>query len=256
MTQATPALKRPCTVDGCDLPHYANGHCRKHWTRMWRTGSVELRPPRVRGGCSVEACEREHYGQGWCSKHWDNWRRTGNPLGREGTPPTPALEPDLPGERWLSVADWEGFYEVSDLGRVRSLPRWTASGWRGGRVLKPVMNGRGYQAVALSRPGLGTRRYLVHQMVAAAFIGPCPKGQEVCHGPNGSLDNRASQLRYDTRAGNIQDAVREGTHANTRKERCSICGSEYKQRPAGGKAKGRYCPNANYHYRPRKREVA
>ena len=44
-----------------------------------------------------------------------------------------------PTERWLPVTGYEGLYEVSDLGRVRSLPRQTRSGVRGGTLMKPYV---------------------------------------------------------------------------------------------------------------------
>lgn len=117
-------------------------------------------------------------------------------------------------ERWLPVVGWPG-YEVSDLGRVRSVDR-IVTGCDGkvqhlrGRVLRQVGPGaNGYFTVGLSRGGIEKTR-LVHQLVAAAFIGPCPPGQEVRHGPNGKLDNRASELCYGTRKENFQDRVRDG----------------------------------------------
>ncbi|KKL71721.1 hypothetical protein LCGC14_2092100 [marine sediment metagenome] len=39
----------------------------------------------------------------------------------------------------------------------------------------------------------------VHRLVAAAFIGPCPIGQQVCHGPAGELDNSVSNLYHGSR---------------------------------------------------------
>jgi hypothetical protein len=51
----------------------------------------------------------------------------------------------------------------------------------------------------------------VHQLVADSFLGPCPVGLETLHGPNGKLDNRADQLRYDTHQVNCDEMVRDGT---------------------------------------------
>jgi hypothetical protein len=116
-------------------------------------------------------------------------------------------------ERWLPVPDYEGLYEVSDLGRVRSLPRLSKRRNRvyGGNVLKPYVSRhtRGYQVVALCRDSEQDNR-LVHQLVAEAFIGRCPPGQEVLHGSNGKMDNRLSEIRYGTRSENINDRVRDG----------------------------------------------
>jgi hypothetical protein len=88
--------------------------------------------------------------------------------------------------------------------------RLTASGLLIGRVLKLTKCPKGYLGVGLSRLGIEKSRQ-VHQLVAEAFIGPCPEGQEVRHGPNGKLDNRASQLCYGTRRDNKADQLRDGT---------------------------------------------
>lgn len=190
--------------------------------------------------CSLEGCGKPHYGRGWCMGHWSNWRRTGNPVAFARKPP--AAEPDLPGESWLPVPGWEGLYEVSDKGRIRSLPRKTVSGWRGGNVLKPGLDTRGYFFVILTY-GRRREQFTVHALVAAAFIGPRPEGADVCHGRMGKHCNEPGNLRYDTRQGNILDSVlRDRTHANAAKECCPLCGSGYVLR--GGR---RYCPTRSRH---------
>lgn len=129
-------------------------------------------------------------------------------------------EPRPEAEEWRPVVGYEGLYEISSLGRVRSLDRIaTVNGRYGvtkvrhsGRVLKTWPCGNaGYLAVKLARDGEHVNGP-IHVLVAAAFIGPCPEGQEVCHGPNGKLDNRASQIRYGTRTENHRDKIRDGTH--------------------------------------------
>jgi hypothetical protein len=119
-------------------------------------------------------------------------------------------------ERWLPVVGWEGLYEVSNLGRVRSLDRVASGcgrghGRRSGKILKPWLTTTyGYEMVGLYQPGYHERRP-VHQLVVEAFIGACPAGQQVRHGPNGKSDNRASQLCYGTPAENQSDRLRDGT---------------------------------------------
>ena len=119
-------------------------------------------------------------------------------------------------EHWLPVADYEGLYEVSDLGQVRSLPRRTTSG----RVLKPQPVSKfGHLEASLSRNGKVSRQ-LVHRLVLAAFVGPCPEGEEVRHLDGNPGNNRLSNLAYGTRGENNLDAVRHGTHYNARKTHC------------------------------------
>jgi hypothetical protein len=160
----------------------------------------------IYGTCSI-CGSAGRLARGWCSAHYHRWCRYGDPLGV----PEPALPvPDLPGERWLPVTGYEGLYGVSNMGRVRSFWAGRGTGKRGG-LLKPGMGSTGHLTVALSHPDKPTRSWPVHQIVAQAFIGPCPVGQEVRHGPNGALDNRASQLCYGTRKQNSDDRLRDGT---------------------------------------------
>ena len=85
-------------------------------------------------------------------------------------------------EKWLPVPGYAS-YEVSDHGRVRSLDR----PGHPGRVRRP---GPGtYLTVSLSVDGKLRTRY-IHELVAAAFLGPRPDRMDVCHGPGGKHDNR------------------------------------------------------------------
>jgi hypothetical protein len=115
---------------------------------------------------------------------------------------------DTTPERWLPVPDYEGLYEVSDMGQVRSLPRRNTAGG----ILRLQPDGRGYRRAFLSRNGV-VKTVKVHRLVAAAFIGPCPEGQEVRHGPGGSSDDRAVNLSYGTAQQNVHDKYRDGTMA-------------------------------------------
>jgi len=119
-------------------------------------------------------------------------------------------------EQWLPVVGFEGLYEISNWGRVRSLDQVVMrSDGRTrraeGRILKPSDNGSGYLVVNLCKNGVRAQRK-VHSLVAAAFIGPRPAGQQVRHGKNGKLDNRPENLSYGTIAENMADKLRDGTH--------------------------------------------
>lgn len=119
-------------------------------------------------------------------------------------------------ERWRPVVGYQGYYEVSDRGRVRSVPRIVS--FEDGRVrsyqgvllkLKPH-NQYGYPLAALCRGRADKRWRTVHQLVMEAFVGPRPQGQEVCHNAN-NLSASLSNLRYDTRSNNARDQWRHGT---------------------------------------------
>lgn len=121
-------------------------------------------------------------------------------------------------EKWLPVPSWEGIYEVSNLGRVRSVDGVTdyivkgtvRSRKKRGKVLAPVFFPNGYKYVTLAK---GARREprLVHRLVAAAFIGEPPVNQVVCHNNGIKTDNRAENLRYDWHKNNSADMQIHGT---------------------------------------------
>ncbi len=119
-------------------------------------------------------------------------------------------------ERWLPVPGYEGLYEVSDFGNVRSLHRSFRPRIRG-NLLTPAMSGR-YLMVVLYREKR-RKSWLIHQLVLLAFRGARPPEMESLHGPGGRLDNRLANLSYGTRAKNSgPDRVRDGT--SNRGERC------------------------------------
>lgn len=133
-------------------------------------------------------------------------------------------------ETWNPVVGYAGLYEVSDQGRVRSLPR-RGSGNRanrvyGGSVLRPGrFTSSGHLSVALSRDNRASS-HSVHVLVLAAFVGPCPDGQEVRHMNDDPSDNRLANLEYGTRRENMLDRARNGKSFMANKTHCPH-GHEY-----------------------------
>lgn len=127
-------------------------------------------------------------------------------------------------ERWLPVPGYEGHYEVSDLGRVRSLDRvlprrggHSRTFFSRGRVLKPFNtepDDTGYHAVYFSLGGAKKRTH-VHSIVMRVFVGPRPEGYEVCHCDGNPLNNAVANLRYGTRQENRDDMIAHGTRKAT-----------------------------------------
>lgn len=120
-------------------------------------------------------------------------------------------------ETWMPIAGWDGMYEVSDLGRVRSLARVItrrngAKQTIHGRVLRPTLMSNGwYLKVDLVR--LGHKRSLpVHRLVGNAFLGPLPTGMQTRHLNGNALDNRLANLKYGTPKENTADSIAHGTH--------------------------------------------
>jgi hypothetical protein len=117
-------------------------------------------------------------------------------------------------ERWLPVPGYEGIYEVSDQGRVKSLARVIKrnSGRDNPipeRILKPIMSRR-YPAVSLYGPN-GFASPTIHALVMRAFVGPMPEGMQVAHNNGDRNDNRLCNLRYATAIENNLDKFAHGT---------------------------------------------
>lgn len=115
------------------------------------------------------------------------------------------------------VPGFEKFYTISDSGEVFSLRR--------SRTLKTYKHPKtGHLLVDLT----SDKRYKkkVHRLVAEAFIGPCPGGQEVCHRDGDPENNSPDNLYYGSRSENVLDQVTHGVHNNSRKTHCPK-GHEY-----------------------------
>lgn len=143
---------------------------------------------------------------------------------REGLPMNGTRENSRAIEQWLPVVGYVGWYEVSDHGNVRSLPRLIEGAWGpqrlSGRAMKPTRgNSSGHLRVALSRNGI-TEHVWVHRLVLGAFVGPCPAGMETCHANGIPFDNRLANLRWDSRSANSKDSVRHRTHNKACKDSC------------------------------------
>lgn len=116
-----------------------------------------------------------------------------------------ATPEDWASEEWRTVRAFPN-YQVSSIARAYSVPRKFV---RGG-LLTPWEDPKGYLHITVYEGDKARKPYL-HRLVAEAFLGECPEGMETLHGPNGKLDNRASQLRYDTHQVNCDEMLRDGT---------------------------------------------
>lgn len=120
-------------------------------------------------------------------------------------------------EIWKDIPGYEGLYQASSLGRLRSLPRHVGSKngslrlWPG-KILQGKANALGgYIEVKLSRGGK-SRRTSAHRVVCEAFHGPAPHtGAQVAHGDGTRTNNRPDNLRWATAKENSADRNLHGT---------------------------------------------
>lgn len=130
-------------------------------------------------------------------------------------------------EKWLPVLGWEGFYEVSDMGRVRSIERVVecSNGRKQPVKAKVLVGGRRaknpYRFVALSSPGREREQKNVSALVLEAFVGPRPAGQLARHLNDVKDDDRLENLAWGTVSENAYDRVNNGSDHNARKTHCA-----------------------------------
>jgi hypothetical protein len=111
-------------------------------------------------------------------------------------------------EEWCDVPEYDGKYQVSNLGRVRVMKKIT-SPRRKPLIRRPQVNTSGYYSLSLSLNGKRSMAS-IHSLVAQAFLGERPEGYEVNHIDGNKLNNRVDNLEYCTRSQNIQHALRVG----------------------------------------------
>ena len=119
-------------------------------------------------------------------------------------------------EIWKDIPGYEGKYQVSNMGNVKSLQRTINSSNQHEtftfqtqeRILRSGKQDRmGHIAVVLHNP---RKTYPVHQLVMLAFVGEPPPKKVVCHNNGIPYDNRLENLRYDTQKENILDVLHDG----------------------------------------------
>ena len=118
---------------------------------------------------------------------------------------------------WRLVVGYEAFYEVSDQGDVRSLPRRVGAKDGGTRVRKPhvlrpiVWKNQHWRVRLTDASGVAKERK-VHHLVAAAFLGPRPAGMGALHKDDDKSRNCLANLYYGTPAQNTRDKMANGKH--------------------------------------------
>lgn len=127
-------------------------------------------------------------------------------------------------EIWQPIKNYEGLYEVSNLGQIRSVDRMVASHkgktpytqFRKGRIIRQADNGRGYKFIYLSST-FGKSRVYIHRAVANAFL-PLVEGKDfINHKDGNKANNVVTNLEWCTCAENNEHKVRVLKHTGDRK---------------------------------------
>ena len=149
-------------------------------------------------------------------------------------------------EEWRDILGYEGLYQVSNLGNVRSLDRiitqnntqWGKSMERRikGQLLTPTDNGNGYKIVGLRREYNGLyvkKNHYVHRLVAEAFLGCVGQDKVINHIDYDTSNNKASNLEITTQAKNIKYSAK---HMRKPKTKCkkTNTGEKYIHRQKNG----------------------
>lgn len=117
-------------------------------------------------------------------------------------------------EIWRPILGYEGLYSASNTGSIRSEDRIVRHHKGGpkrltGALLKPFITKFGYEVISLAKSGINTKRH-VHRLVLSAFTGVDKEGYDACHRDSVRTNNQIDNLRWDTRKGNMSDALKLG----------------------------------------------
>lgn len=116
---------------------------------------------------------------------------------------------------WIDIDGYEGHYQISNFGKIKSCNRniLKSNGRNHStkeRILKTRFIKSGYEIVTLVK-FKEFKSYLVHRLVAQAFIGQCPPNKQVAHNDGNKLNNFSENLRYATIQENANDRIKHGT---------------------------------------------
>lgn len=130
------------------------------------------------------------------------------------------LTPQQETDSWRDIPGYEGYYQASTLGDIRSIDRIVEFSNKRTQYIKGGIvpqykhnNDRGlpYLNTHLCRDG-ETKTFLVHQLILLTFVGPCPEGMQIRHFPDQNpSNNKLENLRYSTPSENNMDKIVHGT---------------------------------------------
>lgn len=129
-------------------------------------------------------------------------------------------------EQWMPIKGFEGKYEISSYGRVKSLarPKCVLHGkqkWWHEKIMKPNAHKNGYLFVDLYAMDGKKKAFSVHRLVAEAFIGNPSSKPQVNHKNGDKSDNRVENLEWNTSQENNLHSARVLHYANGTRVRCT-----------------------------------
>lgn len=134
-------------------------------------------------------------------------------------------------EVWKDIVGFEGLYQVSNMGRVKSLKYWSniyKKYYEREKILKQATHPKGYKIVGLHINGKNITKK-VHRLVAEAFI-PNPNNlPEVNHKQGIKSDNRATELEWATASENVQHAYDAGLKKTKKVIQYDLNGNKIKE---------------------------
>lgn len=160
-------------------------------------------------------------------------------------------------EEWKDVVGYEGLYQVSNHGRIRSLDRLRhysdgrASYVQKGKVMSLQENGKGRLILKLVNSEGRGKGHQVHILELEAFKGIRPPGYVGCHNDSDPLNNKIDNLRWDTPAGNEADKVANGTsnrgerHGNSKLTQAQVM--KIRERLKAGESQRKIAPDFGVH---------
>jgi len=131
-------------------------------------------------------------------------------------------------EVWKDIDGYEGFYEISNYGRVKSLPKWMGSYFSKEKILTPKIDKNNYEYYGLVKP-TEKRKYLrTNRMVAKAFIENHNNLPQVNHKDGNKRNNYYENLEWSTPKENIDHAWRNGLKEKAREAASLVHGQKCK----------------------------
>lgn len=116
-------------------------------------------------------------------------------------------------ETWKDIEGYEGIYQVSDMGRIKSMAREKRNKWGtfmvGEMIMKPIIDRNGYRTIRLAKEGKQKAAF-IHRLVLSAFVRSPGVGDDCNHKDGDKGNNSLSNLEWVSRSQNVAHAERFG----------------------------------------------